>query len=685
MALKKVGVVGAGNMGSGIAQKAAQEGLNVVLVDIKQEFVERGLSTIKKTLEEGVERKIFRPEQASQILGRIHGTANLEDLAGCELVIEAVFEDMEVKKDLFAKLDAICKPDAVLATNTSSFSVEELAQATGRPDKVIGLHFFYHPAKNRLLEIIPGGSSSGESVAVGWEYSRRSAKTGIEVADAPGFAVNRFFVPWLNESARLLGEGVAEAATIDEAAREAFGIGMGPFLLMNVTGVPIAYHSASTLGAKLGMFYEPAGALKEQFDKKEKWEIGGKPDETKYQAVKDRLLGAVFYVAASLVAEGVASVSDTDRGAKIGLRWRLGPFEMMNRMGIEKTHELVKALCDKHDLQVPANLASLRESGGAWDIRYVDLRTDGPVAYVTVNRPEAMNALNPTVAAQLAEVFDKADANADVKSIVLGGAGGKAFVAGADIGFFVKNIKKDTFKNICDFTAGGHELLKRIDNSEKTVFVKLDGLALGGGFELALAADCIVAGENASVSFPETGIGIYPGLGGMARASRYAGKELAKYLVFTGKTIDANTAHAIGLVEYVVAAAEIDAKVDELAREPEKAITKAKKGKAAPGELPPEFEKIEELFSDGRIGVLLSGEGLSSDEELTRKMAKAISYKAPVAIKMANEIMDEGAGIALDDALALELSRLEQIFSTEDALEGLRSVVERRRSTFKGA
>jgi enoyl-CoA hydratase/3-hydroxyacyl-CoA dehydrogenase len=327
----------------------------------------------------------------------------------------------------------------------------------------------------------------------------------------------------------------------------------------------------------------------------------------------------------------------------------------------------------------------MKESCAAWDIRYVDLKIDGPVAYVTVNRPEAMNALNPTVAGQLAEAFDKADADTNVKSIVISGAGGKAFVAGADIGFFIKNLKKDMFKNIYDFTKDGHDLLKRIDNSKKTVFAKIDGLTLGGGLELALAADCIVVSEKASMSFPETGIGIYPGLGGMARASRYVGKELAKYLVFTGKAVDGANAHAIGLVEYFVSSSEIDDKVETLAREPESAITKAKKAQATRGELPIEFEQVEKLFTDENIGGILDWENLKTDDPVVQKIAKSISYKAPVAVKMANEIMDEGSNKTLEEALELELAKLEQIFSTEDALEGLSSVVERRRPAYKGA
>jgi len=151
--MNKVGIIGAGNMGSGIVQKTAQEGLSVVMLDIKPEFVEKGLDNIRTTLKEAVERKILKPEQADDIMSRIQGTTDLAATKDCDLVIEAVFEDMEVKKDLFSRLDEVCEPKTILATNTSSFSVDELAKATDRVDRFVGLHFFYHPAKNRLLEI----------------------------------------------------------------------------------------------------------------------------------------------------------------------------------------------------------------------------------------------------------------------------------------------------------------------------------------------------------------------------------------------------------------------------------------------------------------------------------------------------------------------------------------------------
>ncbi|MEK7448191.1 MAG: 3-hydroxyacyl-CoA dehydrogenase family protein, partial [Planctomycetota bacterium] len=206
---QKIGVVGAGTMGSGIAQKIAQSNIAVVLVDREQKFVDQGLNNIKTLLQEGVAKKIFTTEKMQQVLNNITGTTDLNALKDADLVIEAVFEDKSVKTNLFKNLDLICHPKTILTSNTSSFGISELAGATQRPDRFAGLHYFYHPAKNRLLEIIPGQKTSSETLERMVDFANRTGKTGIVVKDSAGFVVNRFFVPWLNESVRVLEEGMA--------------------------------------------------------------------------------------------------------------------------------------------------------------------------------------------------------------------------------------------------------------------------------------------------------------------------------------------------------------------------------------------------------------------------------------------------------------------------------------------
>jgi enoyl-CoA hydratase/3-hydroxyacyl-CoA dehydrogenase len=675
--INKIAVIGAGNMGSGIAQKMAQEGLHVVLVDIDEEFVERGLNTIRQMLKEAVERKILTAENVHDILSNIIGTCDFEMVADADLVIEAVFEDKQVKFDLFAKLDKICSQKTILATNTSSFYVREFAEKTSRPDRFVGLHYFYHPAKNRLLEIIPHEKTSKETIEKSLLAARLHGKTAIVVKDAPGFAVNRFFVPFLNEAARMLEEGMANIPTLEEAAKQAFKIGMGAFELMNVTGIPIAVHASTTLGNELGPFYATPDILKAQMEKKEDWDLKGDVDESRLPEAKDRFYGVCLGVAAALVDEGVASIEDTDRGAKIGLRWLMGPFEIMNNIGIEKTYKAVQAITQKYpDFKMPKILEKQNELGKPFAFNFVDLEIKGPIAYITLNRPEAMNALNETVVAQIAAQFDEAEKDSNVTAIVIQGAG-KAFGAGADIKWFVDKIKADKITDIVEFTRKGHELLLKIENSEKLTIAQLDGLSLGGGSELALACQAIIATPAGSMGFPETGIGIFPGLGGMLRMARFTGPELAKYYVFTGAPISAEDAQALGIITRLVATAEVDSTISAL-------VSEGKPDKYRPREIPEVFKPLAQVCSSENVARLLAGkqpEGIPDD--LAAKTAKIIGYKAPLALKLADEIIDQQISKSIGEAVEIELGRTKEIFSTADALEGLSSLG-RKKPEYKG-
>ncbi len=673
--INKLGVIGAGNMGSGIVQKIAQEGISVVMIDIKEEFVERGMNNIKNLLQEGIERKIFSKEQADEILSRVTGTTDFNAVADADLVIEAVFEDKKVKGDVFKKLDEICSDKTILATNTSSFFVREFAEMTSRPDRFIGYHYFYHPAKNRLLEVIPHETTSSETVEKALLAAKLHGKTSILVKDAPGFAVNRFFVPFLNEAARMLEEGVGNIPTIEEAGKRAFNIGMGAFELMNVTGIPIAVHASTTLGNELGSFYATAEIMKAQKEKNENWNLEGQVDESKLQEITDRFYGVCLGVAAALVDEEVATTEDTDRGAKIGLRWVRGPFEIMNKIGIDKTYEVVEAVTKMYpDFKMPKILASQKELGKPFEFKVVDLEVKDGIAYITLNRPEAMNALNEAAFTQLDEKFSEAEKMSDVRAVVFQGAG-KAFVAGADIRYFVNNIKANQIPRTVEFTKEGHDLFLRIENSEKLTIALLDGLSLGGGSELALSCQAIVATPAGSMGFPETGIGIYPGLGGMLRFARHAGADLAKYYVFTGTSVSAQDAYELGIVTKLVDPGDVETAVKSL-------VSEGKPDKYRTREIPEKFKPLAVMCSKDNVGKLLSGE--SPDRgELGAKTAKIVGYKAPIALKMTDEIINQQMGKSIPDAIEIELGRLEEIFSSADALEGLSSLG-RKRPEFKG-
>ena len=342
-----VAIIGAGNMGSGIAQKSAQEQFDVQMVDREEQWVERGQSIIASFLDEAIERRIFREAEAEEIKARITGVVGTENVAkDTDLIIEAVFEDFDIKTAVFTTLDEVCDEHTILASNTSSLSVNALAKATGRPDRFVGLHFFYHPAKNRLIEIIPAETTSKQSLDAVEQYCKTMGKVVIICKDRPGFVVNRFFVPWLNEACLLLQEGVASAAAIDAVAEKAFRIGMGPFALMNLTGPPIALHSTDYLAEQLHCpRYTGAANLRKMVSDGEMWEIGEDTDcdDEAAAIIRQRLMGQVFAVSAQIVAEEICSMEDVDRGAKVGLRWARGPFEIANRLGISEAVSMAKS------------------------------------------------------------------------------------------------------------------------------------------------------------------------------------------------------------------------------------------------------------------------------------------------------------------------------------------------------
>ena len=242
MDIKKIGVVGAGAMGNGIAQVAAQIGYDVVLRDIKDEFVERGIKNIDRFLSKSVEKGKLEASEREAMLGRIHGTTAMGDLKDVEFVVEAVIEDLDLKKGVFKELDELCGPEVILASNTSSMSLTEIAAATNRPDRVCGMHFFNPVPLMRLVEVIRGYATSDDTVATTTELAQKMGKITVEVKrDSPGFIVNRIMIPHMIEAIKIVEEGIASIEDVDIAVKNGLNYPMGPFELMDLTGIDIAY------------------------------------------------------------------------------------------------------------------------------------------------------------------------------------------------------------------------------------------------------------------------------------------------------------------------------------------------------------------------------------------------------------------------------------------------------------
>ena len=615
-------------MGSGIAQACAQAGFTVRVRDMDAAAISRGRALIEKTLAGAIERKKMTPRKREEVLARVTFSTDLaETVREASLVVEAVFEDRDVKHALFAEIAPLVGREAVVATNTSSLSVTELSEGFPNPSRFAGLHFFYPAAVNKLVEIIAGAATDPAVVAELERFAYLTRKIPIGTADRAGFCVNRFFVPYLNEAARMAEENVASLATIEEVGRELSGATLGPFELMNVTGIAIAFHAETSLYRAFGPAYAPSHLLESQFRANRPW--GWKETEvepSKKTAVRERFLGLTIGIATRLVEEGVATAEATDRGAIVGLRRTRGPFAQLSSLGIAEGLRLV----DQYAHRWPGNFLvskDLRERAGRgeriWPLSYVRVEREGPIAWVLLDRPEAMNALSSEMFDQLDETFRNLELEPGVRVVVLAGSS-PVFAAGADIA----EMERKTLAEGVAFGFQGQKVADRIEHFPAPVIALVEGYALGGGLEIALAADFIVAAKGSLLGLPEVTVGIHPGMGGATRLTRLIGRAKTKLLTYSGIPVSAEEAYRLGFVVKVVPA--------------------------------------------------------ESAREDVAEIAATIASRAPLGVQWVKRVIDRGMDAPLSTGLHLEAESAGHTFGTEDRLEGMRAFLERRKPEFKG-
>ncbi|MFC2058940.1 3-hydroxyacyl-CoA dehydrogenase family protein [Chloroflexota bacterium] len=245
--MKKVGVVGCGQMGGGIAQVIAQSGYQVVVSEINNEFLEKGLTVIKKALAKSVEKEKITKQDEEAILGRLKGTTDIKDFADCDLIVEAAIEDMAEKKKLFASLDQICPAHTIISSNTSSLSITEMAMATKKPDKVVGLHFFNPVPVMKLVEVVKTILASEESINAAKSFAESLGKTVVLAKDTPGFIVNRLLGPYVFDAIRVYESGAASREDIDQAMALGANHPIGPLSLADLIGLDVCYHIAESM------------------------------------------------------------------------------------------------------------------------------------------------------------------------------------------------------------------------------------------------------------------------------------------------------------------------------------------------------------------------------------------------------------------------------------------------------
>ncbi|RMG45140.1 MAG: 3-hydroxyacyl-CoA dehydrogenase/enoyl-CoA hydratase family protein [Acidobacteria bacterium] len=555
--IDKIGVVGSGQIGPDIALHFTKVfhryRVPVVVMDIDPAAIERGRAKMKRKIAKGVDTGAFTPETAQAMLDGVTFTTDDAALEGASLVVEAATEDPRVKGQIFSRLEEIAAPDAVLASNSSHLTPEEIFQSLRRKERALVIHYFFPAERNLLVEIVPGRDTDPGLTEKVLALYEAIGKAPIRVGSRYGYAIDPIFEGLFLAAALLVEAGAGTTKEVDAAACRALGLRVGPFTAANLTGGnPITNHGLERMNRELGPWFRSPDILKKALADGTDWEVPQRGETVELppereQRIADAMRGAYFGLVGSIIDSGIVSVSDLEMAIELGLDMT-PPFTAMNRIGPEKALELVRAYAKEHPgFPVPRCLEEQARSRQPWSIDYVFRRDVDGVAVVTIRRPKVLNALNEAVYAQLERTFSEIGRDPQVKAAVLTGFGVKAFVSGADVHFLARIETPEQAFEAAERTKRPGRVIETLG---KPVVCALNGFALGGGNELAMCctARVIRKGLKMAIGQPEVNLGIIPGTGATQRLPRLIGIEHAAELLRTGRPISGREAVDLGLV-----------------------------------------------------------------------------------------------------------------------------------------
>jgi enoyl-CoA hydratase/3-hydroxyacyl-CoA dehydrogenase len=660
----KAAVVGAGTMGGEIAQAIAAADIPVVLKDIDQKFVDAGLEKARQVTEGQLGRLVQKEKltqeqadvKAEEIVGRIEGTTTYEGFGDVDFVVEAAPERMEIKQSVFAELDVATPGHAILASNTSSLSITEMAEATLRPEKVIGFHFFYPASVMPLIEIVEGEESSEETLEAAINFAQAIRKQPITCAEVPGFVVNRILNSAVGEVWRAQEEGGLSIKKIDEAVSSQNLAPMGPFVLGDMLGLDTIVHVAEHLRSSYGeSFYVHQGMKKLVEQGKLGAKSGGdgfyKDGEPQLEGDADppEELGELFTLkafveACLLLEEGVSTLREIDLGMMAGAgldprRNLFPPFWKADLEGLDTYLEKLERLTESHGERfAPPRILRRLVAQGRHGIKSgqgfyaypqadegeqtdtVKLETRGDVAVAWLANPP-MNAISPQVIQDLKTVWERLNDAGEVRAMLIASSIPVVFSAGADI----KSFTQMDGSGGEELVHTGHALLRDLGSRRISTIAAVNSIAFGGGCELAMACDFRIAAESAVFGQPEIKLGIIPGFGGTQRLPRLVGPAKALELNLTGDAISASDALEHGLATRVVA--------------------------------------DHELFDTGIA------------------WARKLAGQAPIAVEQVKKVSHQGD---LDEGIEAEKGGFREAFTSEDGKEGVSAFLQKRSPQWQG-
>ena len=594
--IKNVTVLGAGAMGAQIGALAAEAGYSVKIRDIEERFLERGRQTIAEMYDKRLKRGYMTEEARQAAVARMRFLVDLKEaVRDADIIIEAVPEIMDLKKNVLKEVTALCPADCVFATNTSSLSISEISRAAKRPEMVVGTHYFNPPSRMALLEIVHGDNTSPEAIKIAEAVAIAMGRAVVHVKDVPGFVANRIFCNMANEADWALAQGEGRSALeIDSAIKYKLGMPMGMLELQDTLGggsIDTQYHVMEYFGQTMGKSYGPAPILEKLFKAKNygkktgkgyyDWS-GGQTNEIPMNAGIGfdpiRVLATAVNEAAKLIEMGATTREEIDTAVLLGLAYPRGILRMADSTGLDKIVAEVKRLYDTYKeerYKASAVLTRLvkqgklgRRSGegfytygpGEYEFVKLEINKETKVTRLILNRPNRANAFNADFITEIDKTLDLLEKDADVRCIVITGAGAN-FCGGADVSAFATGRMDDAF----NFSEAPHEVFTRLETYPKPVVAAINGAAIGGGLELALACDIRIMSTRAQLRLPEITLGLLPGAGATQRLGRLIGWTRAKEMVLLADAVNAAKALDWGIVNFTAEPDKFDALVQDIA------------------------------------------------------------------------------------------------------------------------
>lgn len=649
---RHVAVIGAGTIGPDIAYylKSALPGLKLTLVDIRQAAIDAALARLRGYADKAVARGKMAASAVESMLDGLHGSTDYDALAGCDWVLEAATEDLALKRRIFADVESRVADDAVITSNTSSLPAARIFAELKHPERATVTHFFAPAWRNPAVEVIDWPRADPDLLAWLRRLFCATGKLPLLTADAPCFMLDRIFDNWCNEAALLLGE--ATAAEVDAVAEEF--VHAGPFFVLNLAhGNPIIVETNTLQADEEGEHYRPAPI----FRSVERW-VTGRPGQRVEVApalrslVRDRLLGVLLSQSVDILDRGIGGAADLDLGCRTALGLRKGPLEWMRELGdAEAGRVLDRFVADRPGM--PAAQRALAAYQPAE--RHVLVDRIGDVVVVTLRRPEALNALHDEMTDEILAVIRRFEADPGVVGYVVTGYGLRAFCAGADIGRFPSML--GNADAAAQYARDCSRLLVHLDRCAKPVVAALNGMALGGGFELAMRCQALVALRSAWMQLPEVTLGIVPGIGAMVVPYRRWPQAAAVFngMLLRAERLGAERAHELGVV-------------DDLADNVDDLIALA-------------VARVHALVSDRR-SIAEGATELPAFDAAAATGADGRTLSATVVAMIRDAVRDAAAAPTLNDALEVGYRAFGAVACTAAAREGIGAFLDRRNPDF---